>query len=213
MLEDVRAWARSHTERGHFSPVGIAFHWSMAVLMIFQLYWGWRMSRMPVGGDKLDAYQLHSDLGLLIFSFATFRFVWRMIIPEPINDADKPGWQSKVARWTAWTFYLCFFGLPLSGWAMWSAVGGSAPLEVAGVLPWPDMPFEQLSTAWQWAIMDWAEGMHGVLIVLLAVLIPLHIGAALRHHFWARDDVLEGMLPSIPDVAQPREALRHSETR
>ena len=35
--------------------------------------------------------------------------------------------------------------------------------------------------------------------VVLLVLIPAHVGAALKHHFWDRHDVLQGMLPQIPD--------------
>jgi cytochrome b561 len=204
MLDRIRSWARSHTEAGRFTPVGQLFHWVMAVLMLFQLYWGWHVSRMPVGGDKLSGYQLHSDIGLLILVLATLRFWWRLLIPDPINDADKPGWQSKVAHWTAWAFYICFFGLPWTGWAMWSALGDGQPLQIAGVIPWPQLPFESLDTAWQWAIMDWSETGHQLLVVVLILLIPLHIGAALKHHFWDRHDVLEGMLPSIPDVQSPR---------
>ena len=36
---------------------------------------------------------------------------------------------------------------------------------------------------------------HGGLAVLLLVLLALHIGAALKHHFVLRDDVLARMLP------------------
>ena len=42
-------------------------------------------------------------------------------------------------------------------------------------------------------------------IVGLALLVPLHVGAALKHHFWDRHDVLEGMLPEIPDDPGPPE--------
>jgi len=41
------------------------------------------------------------------------RFCWRLLVADPINDADKPGWQSKAAHVTAWAFYLAFFGLYL----------------------------------------------------------------------------------------------------
>lgn len=212
MLESLRNWAHGHTRAGRYSPVGIAFHWTMAVLILFQLGWGWWMSRLPAGGHKLGGFELHSDLGLLILVLATLRFVWRLWITDPVNDADKPGWQSKVAHWTAWIFYLCFFGLPLSGWAMWSALGDGAPLSVAGVIPWPQMPFEELDRTWQWAIMGWSETAHQALIWVLAALIPLHVGAALHHHFWHKHDVLEAMLPHVPDAEHPREDRQHMPT-
>ena len=28
---------------------------------------------------------------------ATLRFIWRLIVPGPINDADNLGWQTKLA--------------------------------------------------------------------------------------------------------------------
>lgn len=97
MIEAIREWAARHTADRRYSPVGVAFHWIMAALISFQLYWGWYMSRMPVGGDKLDAYKLHSELGLGMLVLATLRFVWRTIVPGPINDADGLGWQTKLA--------------------------------------------------------------------------------------------------------------------
>ena len=36
---------------------------------------------------------------------------------------------------------------------------------------------------------------HGGLAVLLVALLLLHVGAALKHHFVLRDDVLTRMLP------------------
>ena len=35
MIRQLREWARGHTERGRYSPVGIAFHWIMAFLILF----------------------------------------------------------------------------------------------------------------------------------------------------------------------------------
>ena len=41
MIEELRAWAARHTEPDRYSPVGMAFHWVMAVLGLFQLGGGW----------------------------------------------------------------------------------------------------------------------------------------------------------------------------
>ena len=45
----VQRWARGHTEQSRYSPVGIAFHWIMAFLILFQLGWGFYASWVPVG--------------------------------------------------------------------------------------------------------------------------------------------------------------------
>ena len=210
MIDALRAWARRHTERDRYSPVGIAFHWTMALLVLFQLGWGWYSGFLPAGGNKLLAYQIHSDVGLLILVLAFGRLIWRIIIPGPENDADTQGWQTVVAYIIHYIFYICFFGLPLSGWAMWSSLGPNEPLAVAGIVPWPALPFEELPPTLQWAIMDYAEDVHHVLIIALTVLVPLHVLAALKHHFWDRHDVLRGMLPEVPDAEKAPGTRQHA---
>ncbi len=208
MIERLRAWARRHGDEGRYTPVGIAFHWIMAVLVIVQLGWGWYMATIGVGGDKLRAFEIHAAIGLPILVLALLRALWRLLIPGPENDADDLGIQTVVARVIHAIFYVCFFGLPLSGWAMWSAVAPPGPLTLGGVLPWPPLPFHDLPAALQWRVMDLAEDVHQLLVWTLLILVPLHVAAALKHHFWDRHDVLRGMLPEVPDEAPP-EAPRH----
>lgn len=212
MIEALRAWARRHTERSRYSPVGIAFHWIMAFLVMFQLGWGYYTSFVPAGGDKLRAFEVHSAAGLPILVLGLARFGWRLVIPGPENDADRQGWQTRFAYAIHYVFYFCFFGLPLSGWAMWSSIAEPGPLYLAGVIPWPQLPFDSLPLTLRWRIMDFAEDVHLLLVWTLLLVIPLHVGAALKHHFWDRHDVLRGMLPEIPDVEDPR-AVRQRKPR
>lgn len=209
MIEKLRRWAAWYTDRSRYSPVGIAFHWIMAILVIAQLGWGWYASLLPSGGEKLGAYEVHSAIGLPILLLAIGRLVWRLLIPGPINDADRGGWQTHAANVTHYLFYICFFGLPLTGWAMWSALGQPAPLRLAGFIPWPALPLHMLELELQYRVLAVAEEIHHILVVLLAALIPLHVVAALKHHFWDRHDVLRGMLPEVPDWEDPREENLH----
>ena len=78
------------------------------------------------------------------------------------------------------------------------------PLELLGV-PWPHMPFHDVPVAIQWAVLDWAEGVHALLVLCLLVMVPLHVAAALKHHFWDKHDTLIGMLPVLEqDEEQPQ---------
>ena len=131
MIERLRAWARPHTDAGRYSPVGVSFHWIMAALVLFQLGWGYWTSWMSVGGDKVFAFQVHSAVGLPILALALLRLCWRLVVPGPVNDADEPGWPRHVAKATYTAFYACFFGLPLSGWAMWSSLAPPGPLTLS----------------------------------------------------------------------------------
>jgi cytochrome b561 len=199
MIRRLQKWANSHTRQGRYSPVGIAFHWIMAALILFQLGWGmWTDWLMP-GGDKLAAYAVHSAAGLPILLLATLRMAWRSMVTDPYNDADTQGVQTKIAHATAIIFYVTFFTLPLSGWAMWSALAPPGPLYLGGFLPWPQLPLDGFTPGARMVLLDLAEDVHTASVIVLCVLIPAHVGAALKHHFVDHHDVLQGMLPHLED--------------
>jgi cytochrome b561 len=206
LIENVLEWAAGHADEGRYSPVGIVFHWTMAVLVIFQLGLGWWMSRVRPGGEMVAAYELHFLIGVLMLVLALGRLGWRLFAPETINDADKPGWESAAAHVTHYVFYTCLLGLPITGWAIISATSRDTELTLLGLVPWPLMPLQGLPTPTLWAIETAVEWMHWGLVVSLLVLIPIHVGAAMKHHFIDRDDVLHGMLPIVPQ--RPRRRTR-----
>lgn len=199
-------WAAGHTDEGRYSPVAIVFHWTMAGLAFLQLALGWWMGRLPVGGGKVAAYDLHYAVGVLMLVLAMGRGAWRLLAPGPINDADKPGWESTAAHITHYVFYICLLGLPLSGWAMISATARDQRLALVGFIDWPLLPLQDLSFRSRWMIEAVSEWMHWGLVVTLLLLIPIHVAAALKHHVIDRDDVLHGMLPILPQ--QPRRRTR-----
>jgi len=196
----LRSWGAAYTREGRFSPVGVAFHWAMALLILFQLGLGWFLNLFPAGGSKVAAFALHAGVGIAILILALLRIVWRIMIPDPLNDADKPGWRTTFAYIVEHLFYLCFLVLPLTGWLMWSSLASPGSIDIG--VDWPRLPFYDLETWRQWRIMAAAEDLHLAFVWLLMLMIPLHVGAALKHHFWDRNDVLAGMLPRIPDVEQ-----------
>ncbi|WP_299309040.1 cytochrome b/b6 domain-containing protein [uncultured Croceicoccus sp.] len=199
-VQQWREWSLSYRERGRYTPVGVAFHWTMAAVVTWQLATGWWMQRYLVGAAKLDAYERHSAIGLTLLALGALRLLWRLIVPGPINDADRMGWKTTVAHAIHAVFYLFFVLLPVSGWAMWSAIQPARPLRLAGIVPVPPMPFQDMSPAWQFFILDFAQDVHVACVVVLSLLIPAHALAAIKHHYWDRDDVLKGMMPEVPDT-------------
>jgi len=204
LIVNILEWAAGHADEGRFSPVAIVFHWTMAALVIFQLGWGWWMGRLPVGGGKVAAYDVHYAVGVLMLTLALGRGAWRLLAPGPINDADKPGWESTAAHVTHYVFYTCLFALPLSGWAMISATGRETDLALLGFVSWPLLPLQDLPNPRLWALEAASEWMHWGLVVTLLLLIPIHVSAALKRHFIDRDDVLHGMLPVVPQLSPRR---------
>lgn len=212
-------WAEGHHRRGLYSPIGVAFHWIMAALVIFQLGYGWYLSWLPVGGDKLLGYQTHAEIGLTIMLLGMLRFLWRSQIgtPETVDEDSFAGRASHALQ--VW-FYFSFFALPISGWVMWSTLPGDLPLSVAGVIPWPNLPFDQLSEQLQFTLMEWAARVHVWIAWLTALAIPGHAGAAVLHYLIKRDRVLPSMLDlngpdqpgvvgSAPDGGPADEPPRH----
>jgi Cytochrome B561 len=198
LLLNLLEWAAGHADEGRYSPVAIVFHWTMASLVFFQLGLGWWMGRRPVGGGKVAAYDLHYAVGVLMLVLILGRGAWRAFAPRPVNDAHKPGWEGIAAHVTHYAFYACLFGLPLSGWLMISASARETDLALVGLVPWPLLPLHGLDNARLWAIEAASEWLHWGLVVALLLLIPIHVGGALKHQFVDRDDVMHGMLPVLP---------------
>jgi cytochrome b561 len=204
MLRAIRAWAVRHTARRRYSPVGIAFHWIMAAIVLLMLWLGWYMGRLDVGASKRAAFDIHMLTGSTTLMLGILRLIWRVIVPGPVNDADKvAGIVAVLAKGTHLAFYACFIGLPLSGWVMWSAFAPGATAGAAGLLQLPPLPFEDLGFELRAWLQDAARLLHQGLVLVLLVLIPLHAVAALKHHFWDEHDVLTAMLPEAMTQSSP----------
>jgi cytochrome b561 len=58
-----------------------------------------------------------------------------------------------------------------------------------GLFTWPDLIAQNEKS------FNFLKSTHDVLSYLLFAIAALHILAALKHHFWHKDDVLKRMLP------------------
>ncbi len=196
-------WAEGHHRRGLYTPIGVAFHWVMAALVIFQLGYGWYLGWQPVGGDKYLGYQTHTEVGLTIMVLGTLRFLWRSQIGAPEN-VDENSFAGRASRALQVWFYFSFFALPISGWVMWSTLPSDLPLSIAGIVPFPRLPFDQLSQELQFTLMQGAAQAHVWIVWITALAIPGHAGAAVLHYLVKRDRVLQSMLdlngPDEPGV-------------
>jgi cytochrome b561 len=204
MLKAVRDWARRYTSQGRYSPVGIAFHWGMVAMILFMLWLGWHMGRLDAGGEKRAAYEIHILIGMTALFFGVSRLTWRIIVPGPINDADREtGIKALLAKATHVAFYGCFIGLPLSGWIMWSAFAQGGTIEALGFAFLPALPVDTLAFEMRALILEAARLTHQGFVILLLLLIPAHAAAALKHHFWDEHDVLTAMLPEMMTEDSP----------
>jgi cytochrome b561 len=188
--------------RPHYHPIGITFHWLMAALVFAQIWWGWRTSLLAPGYEKLDAYGVHALIGVTILLLAFLRAGWRLIAPFILPDLEKPedlpGWQRFAAEATHIALYALMFALPFTGWLMLSAGAPEDAIALPWDWSWPILPFIDTLTFVERAHLEQtAEQLHFALVWVMMTLVTLHVGAALKHHFIDRDDVLARMIPAL----------------
>lgn len=168
-------------------------HWTMAAIMLFMLGVGVYMTRIDDIFERFALTQTHKSWGFAVFALACVRLVWRLLNQETPRDA--PGmkhWERSAARLSHLGFYLLMFALPLSGWLMASAsqLQDSYGIRnmVFGLFEMPD-PFVPGDKALEAAF----KLIHNGAALALAALLAIHVGAAFKHHFVLRDDVLKRM--------------------
>ena len=169
-----------------YSPVAMGFHWILALAIIGTFCVGFYMSDLPFSPTRLKLYNWHKWAGVTILLLSAARLLWRLM-HRPPADPPMPAWQAQAAHAAHWLLYALFFAVPLVGWAYSSAAG--FPIVWFGVLPLPD--FVSPDKALAEAIKPW----HGRLAYLMAVVVLLHVAAALKHQFVDRDGLLLRMLP------------------
>ena len=179
------------TDVGRYSTVAIVLHWLLG-LSIFALFaLGIYMQELPFSPTRLKLYNYHKWAGITFLILTVLRLLWRFThrppaLPKAIEQA-MPSWQTKVYHATHHALYLLFFAVPLIGWAYSSAAG--FPVVLFGVIPLPDLLAVDKEFAKQ------IKELHEVSAFALMALALLHIGAALKHQFIDRDNLVSRMLP------------------
>ena len=135
---------------------------------------------------------------MTIFLFVLFRLVWRLSHRPPELPDSIPAWQRKVAEATHGLLYLLMVVIPITGWLMSSAKGFQTVY--FGVLPLPDLLAKNAELG------DLLQQVHKLLNYSMAALVVAHLGAALKHHFVDRDEVLARMLPFHGKTPTPGES-------
>lgn len=179
---------------GRYSGVAMALHWSIALLVIANLIGGHLIETFENAADPaLQAIVttiegLHISFGATILALTVLRLCWRLAIPPPAL----PGYMTPLERWLARAvhiaFYLLLFILPLSGWAMLSTGRVPQALSWFGLFSLPPLPLPSGTRGL------FHEG-HDLLGWAMVALVALHIGAALKHRIFDRDDLVARMLP------------------
>ena len=179
--------------RSSYTRVAIGLHWLIGFAIIGSFSVGLYMVDLPVSPQKLKIYSWHKWAGVTIFMFVVLRLGWRLLHRPPELPATMPAWQRNIAGATHILLYLLMFAVPISGWLMSSAKGFQTVW--FGVLPLPDLLDKDKELG------DLLLQLHVLLNFSMAALVCVHVGAALKHHFFDRDEVLARMIPLLRNTA------------
>ena len=179
---------RNSTES--YGIIAQAFHWLVALLVLAQLGIGLYAANLPVSVARLRWLSHHKSLGLAILALVLLRLGWRALNPPPELARSMPRWERLAALATHRLFYLLLILAPLCGWLYASAAGLS--VNWFGIFQVPDLVSKDRELATLF------KALHIGLVALLALLVALHVGVALRHELVLRDGVMHRMLPWKP---------------
>ena len=173
----------------NYTRTAIGLHWLVAIAIIMTFCVGFYMHDLELTPFKLKIYSWHKWAGVTIFLLVLFRLVWRFTHRPPGPPAGMPAWQHAAAEFAHRLIYLLMIAIPLSGWLMSSAKGFQTVY--FGIFPIPDLLAKDKELG------DLLAFVHKMLNFVLAGVVVAHAGAAFKHHFIDRDEVLTRMLPFL----------------
>jgi cytochrome b561 len=172
-----------------YTGIAISLHWLMAAVIITLFALGIYMHELPLSPEKLKLYSWHKWAGVCVFLLAALRLGWRLGHRTPSLPSSMSRLEQIIAHAGHHMLYLLMFAIPFSGWMMSSAKGFQTVW--FEIIPLPDLLEKNK------ALGELLQTVHWGLNMLLAALVVGHVGAALKHHFIVKDNVLTRMLPAF----------------
>ena len=162
-----------------------ALHWLIAIGLFALIYLGLEQAGMERGDEKSRLRFIHASIATGVLLLMTVRIVWRFMNDVPAHPEVSSKIQRIISDVVHWGLYLTIFGQLLAGGFI-SGTGGRG-LTFFGIFSIP-LPIAEDHDAHEF----WEE-VHEFVWMPIAVLIVIHILAALYNHFIAKNDVLRRM--------------------
>lgn len=169
-----------------YTRTAITLHWIIAAGVLAQIALGWWMIDIPKSPPGVRAYwfNIHKSIGITLGVLILVRLAWRLAHRPPELPPTVPAWQRTAAKLSHLLLYTCMLVMPISGY-----LGSSFtkyPIKYWGyTLPhwgWESAPLKELMSQ-----------IHYAAAVTFMVLIAIHLCAAFKHAFIARDGVFQRM--------------------
>jgi cytochrome b561 len=176
-----------------YSPTARRLHWTTVALLLLQfpvgLYMVYRGNVQNIWDTLTNVlYSGHKLAGLTILIIVLWRLVYRLTQGAPADEPTIEPWQRVVSRLNHWGLYGLLIAAPIAGYI---GISLFPALDIFGLFSLPGVVAPDKEAA------KTAFGVHGTLVMLLALLIAMHVGAALFHYLIRKDNVLGRMIPRL----------------
>ncbi len=128
----------------------------------------------------------HFMLGLSVLLLVIVRIIARLMSAKPPIKPAPAAWQMMLASLIHFALYAFMLAMPVAGWLILSSADKNIPffgLELFSLIA-PDK-----------ALSEQIQELHETVGTIGYFLIGLHASAALFHHYAAKDNTLQRMLP------------------
>jgi cytochrome b561 len=165
-----------------YSLTARILHWVTAALVLGMIPAG-----IVIANFELPVlYDLHKSVGPLLLLIVIVRLLYRFKNPPPPLPDDLLPIQKLAAHVTHWALYALVIAQCLVGWIGTSAY--PAPVPFFGLFNLPPIWWEDR------ALSERLFVLHLWIGIALVVVIGMHVGAALFHHFIRKDRILMRMV-------------------
>ena len=160
-----------------YSNTAVTFHWITVLLVLFQVYLGFRFGLSDPSPARDEIFIWHKTTGAVILLLTLTRLAYRLKNPPPPFPLDLPAWERFAAVWNHRLFYLLLIAMPIVGFIAVSGYANGPTTPLLGGIEVPVIPGISKNAG------DLAGEIHEMAAYLLVFLILVHIGAALKHQF------------------------------
>ncbi len=181
-----------------YDRIVIALHWLIGLALLGQIGFGFLLDDIAPRNTPARAgvINLHKSFGIVLGVLILVRVAWWLTHRPPPWPVSMPAWQQWAARWTHRLLYLCMVIMPVSGYVGSNFSKYGVRFFGHAWAPWGPED-RQL-----YAVFN---GVHKATAIFFALLIGLHVAAAIRHALRA-DGMLGRMMPFTIVSRQPRRA-------
>ena len=165
-----------------YHPLQVTLHWLIVVLIFAAFVIGKSVSGQPNETAKLTPLALHMSIGILTLVVIVVRFIARMKLPKPAHASTGNAFLVWLGKFVHYALYALVFLMTISGMSLSMQAG------------LPSIVFFGSGASLPADFYDFtARMLHGFIAPTLALVVLLHVGAALYHQFTLKDNLLSRM--------------------